>query len=1548
MDWKQFEIKYAQRETWAFEQLAYLLFCAEHNNRVGLFRYKNQAGIETEPIEKEGKQIGFQAKYYSTSIASNKKDIIDSIKKTKAKNSHLDILYLYVNLELSESSQKGRKKAKYQEEIEQAAANIGITLEWRVPSYFELQLSLPENQYIYDIFFNNSHNTSELPDDILEHNRLVLKDIQTEIRSGNISIRIDRGQCIQTITDCIAKKINIVISGEGGCGKTAVLKNLYEDCKNKFPICIFKAGELNVQNINNLFNLNRQYTFKQFIDAFKDEPLKVFVIDSAEKIAEHASLEVHKQLIIQLKDSGWTLMFTTRNIYVSDLTFHLKESFGMQYDIVKIPTLTYEELRSVCDANKLTLPSNKKFTERLRNLFFLNEFVRLYPSINKKGNYQEFIGIIWKKRIRGSIKNNNLDKERERCLLRIAQERSETGLFYINTYDYSQPALFALEQDEIISYDEPHDACFISHDIYEELALQRIVQIRFNNSADDTFFAQLGNSLIMRRAFRMWLSDKLADSDESVYSFILSAFSNNNLELYWRDEIIISVLLSDYSESFIERYEKKLEDNDFFLLKRVLFLLRIACADLSLNDSINTIAPKGQGWDSIISRLHSKWEVFVQQNLSFALPVLKTWVDEHQNGDTCRHAALLALNLLNCPHYLPRETEDSLHHIIFKAAATIKTELEAIFETVLKTDDINHDHSAHIILCEKILEQPYNAANLINLLPDYVIKLCYLFWLKPRNHKKYLGGYQDSMESRFGLNDSYASQYFPASANQTPLRWLFLTDPKNTLSFIIDFTDKAVAQYSKSDYGISDINTVHLHVDGETVHQYFSDALWQTYRGSGSPVIPYLLQSMHMALEEHLLAIGRVLEPDMIENILMAILRKTHSASISAVICSVVLAYPDSLYRVAQVLFKTIEFFHADSLRCRNEAQSKLLYSIGYGINKINDVLYTDERLKTCENKHRQNNLESLFLNYQLFGVSGFNEERNSQFIGELYQIIDNHKANKDIYNTYGILIARMDRRNLSPKVSNTGDGKIKIEFEPKKIDDNFKKQSEEAQQAFEDYFKYSSLRLWGDFIHGGNDIESSSQQKAYDYDPLLALKETKRLVEELKHGRASMNNMDYTIPPFVCSKIILHHSECLSEEERLFCKEIIDQTLAFLFSDNYDYQISDGVEAAIHALPALISLFPNEKDKYVSALIMALLDETPIGQYKRICDYVTDSVERAKLWEKDPKTAKSILYGYIAVKPLFEETAQKLKTKEKWRRVLPIQVFNSMGEIQYSEEEPDMDSIGKIGRNGRERVLLIIPSATDDSVHKSVIEKMLPSLALELYHDEDRHNYHYSVQIIILRRIALFLLNRKETELEKFLSPFIGNIQSTEESSRFITELVAAEDQLQKHDTFWKIWYYLLPAIVKTCNDRPLDYRLSELVINYLLAWRFWIDNVKHWHSLSQNDICFYNEVSQKMARVPACLYSISRVLNTIGYYFKEDGIKWLYNIVSSEPSIELRDLESATIRYIEEFMRRVIFENRMKIKTDCNLKNSILSILSFIIERGSMHGYLLRESIL
>lgn len=109
-------------------------------------------------------------------------------------------------------------------------------------------------------------------------------------------------------------------------------------------------------------------------------------------------------------------------------------------------------------------------------------------------------------------------------------------------------------------------------------------------------------------------------------------------------------------------------------------------------------------------------------------------------------------------------------------------------------------------------------------------------------------------------------------------------------------------------------------------------------------------------------------------------------------------------------------------------------------MDKIKDILYTDERLKTCEDKHRNSNLESLFLNYQLFGVKGFTEEQNTEFIKKLYGIIDQHKSNTLASKSYGILMARMDRRNLEPKVSQHDDDHLQIEFSPIELSDELKR----------------------------------------------------------------------------------------------------------------------------------------------------------------------------------------------------------------------------------------------------------------------------------------------------------------------------------------------------------------------------------------------------------------------------------------------------------------------------------------------------------------------------
>lgn len=132
-----------------------------------------------------------------------------------------------------------------------------------------------------------------------------------------------------------------------------------------------------------------------------------------------------------------------------------------------------------------------------------------------------------------------------------------------------------------------------------------------------------------------------------------------------------------------------------------------------------------------------------------------------------------------------------------------------------------------------------------------------------------------------------------------------------------------------------------------------------------------------------------------------------------------------------------------------------------------------------------------------------------------------------------------MDRRNLSAKVTDRDENSFFIEFTPKNFPDELKQQSERTTKQFENVFKYSSLRIWADFMHNKMYPNSSENSKQYDDDPLLALTKVKQLVEELKNGRSAMGIFDYSIPGFVCSKLIIEHRDILSQEDKDFVEKL-------------------------------------------------------------------------------------------------------------------------------------------------------------------------------------------------------------------------------------------------------------------------------------------------------------------------------------------------------------------------------------------------------------------------
>jgi len=122
----------------------------------------------------------------------------------------------------------------------------------------------------------------------------------------------------------------------------------------------------------------------------------------------------------------------------------------------------------------------------------------------------------------------------------------------------------------------------------------------------------------------------------------------------------------------------------------------------------------------------------------------------------------------------------------------------------------------------------------------------------------------------------------------------------------------------------------------------------------------------------------------------------------------------------------------------------------------------------------------------------------------------------------------------------------------------------------------------------------------------------------------------------------------------------------------------------------------------------------------------------------------------------------------------------------------------------------------------------------------------------------------------------------------------------------------------------------------------------LEEWHTLKDREKLFFNKVADDIGHHTTVLYSISKVLNDIGSKFINDGIVWLSSILEKNTHLFTAKLETDTIYYIENLIRRFIFTNRQKIKTTLQIKNKVIIVLNFLIERGSITGYLLREDIL
>ena len=244
---------------------------------------------------------------------------------------------------------------------------------------------------------------------------------------------------------------------------------------------------------------------------------------------------------------------------------------------------------------------------------------------------------------------------------------------------------------------------------------------------------------------------------------------------------------------------------------------------------------------------------------------------------------------------------------------------------------------------------------------------------------------------------------------------------------------------------------------------------------------------------------------------------------------------------------------------------------------------------------------------------------------------------------------------------------------------------------------------------------------------------------------------------------------------------------------------------------------------------------------------------------------------------------------------------------------------------------------------------------------DTDRDGYQdYEGEYAYTQWLGDYVLGLSAEQQGIFLEHLAKHVKYGKEFTRFLRDVIQAEDIKPRYSAFWGFWdllkNYIFSAFERAPEfeqqmdeDRAISFGIGNVLTEYLLAGPEWREGIKTWHFLREDCAVFYKTTVNRTGAHPAILYSVGRVLNSIGsQVFFEAGVEWLSDIISNTPQLRQTALPTNTIYYVEEYMYRYVQKRLYRFKSDALRKRKVLNVLDFLVNRGSPLGFLLREDII
>ena len=1439
----------------------------------------------------------------------------------------------------------------------------------------------------------NTFSTADISDwstDIAkleDHRRYILEGVRTTVGD----VHVEQKDALAQLLEATETSNFVFVTGERGVGKSSLAREFADHASERAPLFYLRAEDLDKPHLDNVFSaIGLRGTLSDLEAGFALMPKKYFIIESLEKVLELESQAAFTDLLHLLKkQSGWTVVATGRDYAYQPITFHYLQPSGVSYSSLPLEGFSDEQVQSLCQKvptlQKLT--ANPVLLALVKTPFLADLAHRTLAAgteFSPEDGEKEFRAAVWRDVIADERhRSSGLPIKRRRTFIDVAVTRAKRMVYGVPEGNFDSEVVLKLEADNLLRRDKEKGVVSPAHDVLEDWALERFIEEAYQTHSTDiqAFLDAVGHEPAMNRAFRLWLHQKLRLGDD-VGDLVHALLNTPNIQRFWQDEAIAAILQGDNPEKFLSMLRVDLLSAEHDLLQRFCFVLRIACQVPEQTRSTATtldsrgvlvdalfLKPFGKGWEAVIHFLYEHRGSISEPLLPHVVEVLNGWVSgvnaDESPPELSRETGLLALHLLEGLKDVYRDKKEvrkKLLKIIIWTSPKCSQEFEGLLNNDVFVEKVRgrERRPAYVKdFCEMAFSLPETLV-LCKFMPDLLIKLAKHEWFFDFSAEEeepwYARSHIDVAEC-FGLHE-HRRDFFPASGAKGPFKYLLNLHPRKGLDFLLELFNRSAEKYAHStldarehsnglrvDLSEPAIEKLMIHLnDGNTIQQFYSGRFWSAYRGHS--VIPYLLQSALMALENWLVESIEHSDSKAVAWVFDYILRNSNSIMPTAVLASVATGFPEKVGKAALPLLRTPELYLMENGR-RVHDMARGSFSEYAWINDPLAKLYAEERHIANQQPWRNECLETLCVRFQFL----------PNLKDDALEAVDMLRASAPDFDMMRFLLHRIDTRNweVTP-----GSEEGTYSIAPKSLEPELLKIQSEFQKEHYEWSRFSSLFFWALQKYKQEPVKHETYASNEE-----ALAEAKALLEKLETREPDDSvGISYEGIPITAAVLLRDHANELTEEDISWCFDVIRQTLeasADAEDSFVDALSHDALGAAASVLPIVLDFATGGEKIAVKGLIAVAL--THANEHIR---HGAANGIRQHLWTRDPDFAQSCIEGSVEY-ARFEHShrherhrARFLEDDEKAIRVAELQSEKDEFRRCFTQGELSASTEIRLDTHSPHHLLLpclMIPDGSTESEHVKLLSE-LPRLFFEIeqkqrdYRSDDNGRIDYEAPSKFARRFADYLFPLIESGLSQYDELLKEGCEGAPSLIKTLDIHIAVEaERRNEQETYWKFWLGLSDKVQQIATESSKARRSTFGRDNRRGLVRSMLKADVDWQPVdfeSQN-IAFGKEPILEFVRNAGKNPDVFEALARLMYYFPaiflESGIRVLAEHQKEVGGTDLLANLNTTF-YLERSMQRFLqFDSAGPLAK--NMHESCLILLDAVVENASARGYYLREHL-